>query len=264
MFNINLVSAGPSAVEEWLLIDDFEAPKLLPDWQIADPDNHTNPRVASPQVFKRVEQESNNFVLKKPAEDGIIGNRSALSFKALPKIIQLGETFTIYNRINIEYFPNNHSFGLSNLSATNIINENYNAFEPMIRVTDKAEADGSKNDGTLMVSSGYKTYEKVFFVKQNKSASPLLSDQWYELWWVVNNDYKSNGGQTFDLYIRGGEFKSQSLVYEKASFRMQREKDLRYFFMISNTGPKNAPYGNGGLRYDDLYMARGENLSTPQ
>jgi len=33
----------------------------------------------------------------------------------------------------------------------------YDAFEPMIGITDKTESDGTKYDGTLMVLNGYKT-----------------------------------------------------------------------------------------------------------
>jgi len=33
--------------------------------------------------------------------------------------------------------------------------------------------------------------------------------------------------------------------------------------IISNTGSKKQPYGNGGVRYDDIYMSPGTVLTTP-
>ena len=205
----------------------------------------------------------NHFLLKKPAADGIVGNRKALGFKALPHAIAVGETYTVYTRINVEYFPNNHAFGLSNLAEAEILAQSYDAFEPMIRVTDKAESDGSRNDGTITVLSGYKTYSKILNPNTGEAAKPLKPGTWYELWSVVNNAPQEIGGQTYDLYVRGGEFPSQRRVYSGAVFRMSREAPLKFLMTISNTGPHDSPYGNGGVRYDDIYMASGENLSSP-
>lgn len=255
----------------WILVDDFESdadsvPSLGTDtWTHVDVQNETKPFVPNPQIAEvRLETETgNNYLLKKPAAEGIVGNRKALGFKALPHEIPVGETYTIYTRINVEYFPNNHSFGLSNLTASEISQQNYNAFEPMIRVTDKVESDGSRNDGTLMVLSGYKTYSKILNPKTNKSADPLKPGTWYELWCVVNNARQDAGGQTYDLHVRGGEFLTQHHVFSDAVFRMKREASLKYFMTISNTGPHDAPYGNGGVKYDDIYMTSGKNLSSP-
>ena len=44
---------------------------------------------------------------------------------------------------------------------------------------------------------------------------------------------------------------------------MRRTQPLTYFIAISNTGPHDAPYGNGGVRYDDILMAPGRVLSSP-
>ena len=70
-------------------------------------------------------------------------------------------------------------------------------------------------------------------------------------------------GQQYNVYVQGGEFKTQTLVYKNAKFRMKRELPLIYFLANCNTGPLKKPYGNGGLKYDDLYMSRGINLSSP-
>jgi hypothetical protein len=63
--------------------------------------------------------------------------------------------------------------------------------------------------------------------------------------------------------VRGGEFVQQQLVFDGAEFRIRRELPLKYFMAISNTGPQKTPYGNGGVRYDDIYMAEGRKLSSP-
>ena len=260
----------------WIKVDNFEQSHSINDWIKLDLDNNTSPFIPSPQVTI-VETESdvnNKYLLKKPAPEGVIGNRKAITIKKLPTQVEVGETYTFYTRINVEYFPNNHSFGLSNLSISEITKQNYNAFEPMIRVTDKKESNGHKNSGALQVLKGYKTYADIagptLAQKEqnsktpNAKAKPLKTNTWYELWYVINNHTVKNGGQTYDLYIKGGEFTAQQKVYKNATFRMRREQPLSYFMTITNTGSKKKPYGNGGLRYDDIYMSKGVVTSTPR
>ena len=249
----------------WLLVDNFEGAQTLQGWTNIDAQNDTDPVVPNPQISEiRIEAETGNqFMLRKPAADGVVGNRKAIGFKPLPVSIQVGETYTLFTRINVEYFPNNHSFGLSNASASDIPVYDYDAFEPMIRITDKAESDGQKNDGTLMVLSGYKTYSKIIDPSTGNDPHPMETGEWYEIWCVVNNAEPEAGGQRYDLYVRGGEFASQRRVFSGAVFRMQRTLPLTSFMAISNTGPHEAPYGNGGVRYDDIYIAAGRNLSSP-
>ena len=202
-------------------------------------------------------------MLRKPAADGVVENRKAIGFKLLPVPIQVGETYTLYTRIIVEYFPNNHSFGLNNASAAEFPEFDYDSFKPMIRITDKAESDGQKTDGTLMVLSGYKTYSKIMNPSTGNPAKLLQAGEWYEIWCVVNNADAEAGGQRYDLYVRGGEFEVQQPVFSGAVFKMQRTLPLTYIMAISNTGPHKAPYGNGGVRYDDIYMASGRMLSSP-
>lgn len=250
---------------EWRLVSDFEQEGALKDWTNIDVQNETDPFVPNAQVTEhRTEAENGNrYMMRKPAADGVVGNRKALGFISLPETIGLGETYTLYTRINVEYFPNNHSYGLSNLAAADIPGANYDAFEPMLRITDKFESDGTKNDGTLMVLSGYKTYDKINNPLTGTAAKPLKPGLWYEVWAVINNATADAGGQSYDVYLRGGEFSSQQLVYSGAVFRMKREAPLTAFIAISNTGSKKQPYGNGGVRYDDIYIAKNRVLSTP-
>jgi hypothetical protein len=252
-------------VISWLLVDDFEAAQTLQGWTNIDVQNDTNPFVPNPQISNvQIEPETGNqYMLRKPAADGVVGNRKAIGFRPLPVPIKVGETYTLYTRVSVEYFPNNQSFGLSNSSASDIPDHNYDALEPMIRITDKLETNGQKNDGTLMVLSGYKTYSKIENPSTGKAADPLEAGEWYEIWCVVNNAEPDAGGQRYDLYVRGGEFATQQHVFGGAVFRMQRSLPLAYFMAISNTGPHDAPYGNGGVRYDDIYMAPGRTLSSP-
>ncbi|MGB5334939.1 MAG: hypothetical protein WBN07_04930, partial [Woeseiaceae bacterium] len=263
--------ASPSAPDEagdlspWILVDDFESDRALDDWASIDVQNETKPRVPNPQITEiRSEPESGNrYMLRKPAADGVIGNRKAIGFVPLPVPVEVGETYTFYTRVNVEYFPNNHSFGLSNVAASDIPDLGYDSFEPMIRITDKFESDGYKNDGTLMVLVENRAYRKIVNPETGEAARPLEPGHWYELWYVVNNAARQAGGQRYDLYVRGGEFAAQQLVFADGEFRMQRTLPLLFFMAISNTGPHKAPYGNGGVRYDDIYMARGRTLSSP-
>lgn len=254
------------ATSTWIKIDNFEATDALSHWTLEDTGNDTDPRVENPQVTE-VHSETNgqnHYLIKKPAAEGVLGNRKALSYRKLPVAVEVGEVYTFYLRFNVEYFPNNHVFGLSNLSPEEINLHDYNAFEPSLRVTDKYESDGTKNDGTLMVRKDG-GYEKIFNPRTNTTAQPLETDTWYEAWYVVNNKEASEGGQTYDVYLRGGsEFPQQEQVYSKADFRMERALPLIYFLANCNTGPADKPYGNGGLRYDDLYMAAGTLLTKPK
>lgn len=249
----------------WLLVDDFESGPTLNGWMNVDAQNDTNPHVPTPQVSEiRVESgNGNRYMIRKPAADGVVGNRKAIGLKPLPTPVQVGETYTFYTRLNVEYFPNNHSFGLANVAAAEIPAYHYDAFEPMIRITDKFESYGYKNDGTLMVLSGNKSYSKIKNAETGGPANPMQPGAWYEVWYVVNNATYGESGQRYDLYVRGGEFATQQLAYQGAIFRMQRELPLTSFMAICNTGPAKAPYGNGGVRYDDIYMSAGRNLSSP-
>lgn len=256
----NLEAESPS---RWILIDDFEHADADMTWQKRDTKNETSPRIDNPQVTIRKKGDADNhFLLKKPAPEGVVGNRKALTFKALPQIVAVGDTYTFFTRVNIEYFPNNHVFGLSNLDGAGITKNDYNALEPSIRITDKLESNGFKNDGTLMVKTD-EGYNKIQHYAENRSAKPAQANIWYNIWYVVNNAKVAKGGQVFDMYIQGGEFIEQTLVYKNAAFRMKRELPLINFMMNTNTGPVDKPYGNGGVRYDDLYMVKGVLLSFP-
>ncbi|MBH0031038.1 MULTISPECIES: hypothetical protein [unclassified Pseudoalteromonas] len=249
---------------DWLLIDDFE--NSLSKWQSVDTQNETKPQVKNPQITviqsEQANSSTNHYLLKKPAAESIVGNRKALSYTKLPQAVEVGDTYTFYMRINVAAFPNNHAFGLSNLTPELINKHAYDAFEPTLRVTDKTESNGLVNDGALMVKtdSGYSNIQN-YTTKQ--SAKPLQTNTWYDVWYVVNNAAVSEQGQQYDVYVKGGEFSKQTLVYKNAQFRMKREQPLIYFLANCNTGPIKKPYGNGGLRYDDLYMSKGTNLNNP-
>jgi len=249
---------------DWLLIDNFE--NSLSKWQSVDTQNETKPQVKNPQITviqsEQATTSTNHYLLKKPARDGIVGNRKALSYTKLPQAVEVGQIYTFYIRINVAEFPNNHAFGLSNLTPELINKHAYDAFEPTLRVTDKTESNGFVNDGALMVKtdSGYSNIQN-YTTKQ--SAKPLQTNTWYDVWYVVNNSAASEHGQQYNVYVKGGEFKKQTLVYKNAQFRMKREQPLIYFLANCNTGPIKKPYGNGGLRYDDLYMSKGINLNYP-
>ena len=253
------------AQSAWLLIDDFESGLTLDGWTNIDAQNDTDPHVPRPQISEvRVDpDDGNRYMIRKPAADDIVGNRKAIGIVPLPTPVQVGETYTFYTRVSVEYFPNNHSFGLANVPTADISAYHYDAFEPMIRITDKVESDGYRNDGTLMVLSGNKSYSKIQHPETGGPANPMEPGTWYEVWYVVNNATHEEGGQRYDLYIRGGEFETQQLAYDGATFRMQRELPLTSFMSICNTGPAKGPYGNGGVRYDDIYMTAGRNLSSP-
>ena len=62
----------------WLLVDDFESGLELQDWVNIDAQNDTDPHVPSPQISEiRVDANTGNrYMIRKPAADGVVGNRS--------------------------------------------------------------------------------------------------------------------------------------------------------------------------------------------
>jgi len=226
----------------WEIIDDFESDAPLHDWTMIDTFNQTQPKIENPQVTEVREDPNidNRYLIKKPAADGVLGNRKALTFKKLPVAIDVGETYTFYARVNVQAFPNNHVLGLSNLDPQGIIENDYNSL---------------RKDSW---------YERIINEETQSYASPMQTNTWYEIWTVVNNSKLADGGQKYDVYIRGGdEFPSQQKVYTGADFRMKRELPITYIYATCNGGPIDTPYGNGGVRYDDFYMAAGTVLSAP-
>lgn len=260
------LALGACTQSSWQVVDNFQSDSRSAAWVHIDTQNEADPFIPNAQVSDVLTEANgdNRYLLKKPAKDGVVGNRKAISFFPLPTQIAVGEIATLYTLVRVEYFPNNHSYGLSNLSAAEIPDAGYDAFEPMIRITDKAESDGTKNDGTLMALSGYKTYDKIRYPETGQPANPLEVGKWYEIWAVINNAAEEEGGQSYDLYIRGGEFERQQKVFSGGTFRMKRAAPLSHFMAICNTGSKKSPYGNGGLGYDDIYLADGIELSAPR
>lgn len=248
----------------WIKVDDFESKNPLESWALADPQNETNPKVENPQVTEVRSEDGNSYLLKKPAVDGVVGNRKAVSFKRLPVDVPVGETYTFYIRLRVEYFPSNHVLGWGSADPKRILENVYDGFEPSLRVTDRNDRQlPEKNDGTLMVNKD-PWYDHIFNFSEDRKAKPMEPDTWYEIWCVADNRILSEGGQKYDVYIKGGdEFPRQQKVYEAADFRMKRELPLIYFQSTCNTGPVDNPYGNGGLMYDDLYMAEGVLLTSP-
>ncbi|MFY0625547.1 MAG: hypothetical protein JXR07_04595 [Reichenbachiella sp.] len=260
------IQSSENDITPWIKVDDFESDNPMKSWTHVDTENNTKPKIENPQVseVRTEDAEQNNYLIKKPALEGVVGNRKAVSFKKLPVAVELGETYTFYIRIKVEYFPNNHVFGWGSLEPDGILENVYNGFEPSLRVTDRYDRQlEAKNDGTLMVRKD-PWYDKIFNFQSNRIAKPMELNTWYSVWCVANNSIASVGGQKYDVYIQGGEeFPDQQKVYEGADFRMKREQPIIYFQATCNTGPAENPYGNGGVSFDDMYMAKGVTLTTP-
>jgi hypothetical protein len=261
---ISGMNADGQTTSSWIKIDDFESSNPLSNWTLADTQNETDPIVENPQVTEVRSDGKNSFLLKKPAKEGVVGNRKAISFIRLPVNVPVGEIYTFYLRLNVEYFPNNHVLGWGSAEPDVILQNVYDGFGPILRITDRLDRQlTEKNDGTLMVKKD-PWYDHIFNFQEDRKARPMEIDTWYEIWCVVDNSPVSKGGQKYDVYINGGdEFPEQQKVYEGADFRIKREQPIIYFQATCNTGPIDNPYGNGGLRYDDLYMAEGIMLTNP-
>ena len=254
--DINLASPIPDA---WILLDDFQSD--VDDWAFVDLDNQTSPPIPNPQVVELVDEiDGNTYLSRKAAPDGVGGNRRAMAYVPLPFNIPVSGVATLYMQFNAESFPANHVFGVTNRDGPTIESEQYNAFEAILRASDV-----QTSDGTLEVydASGY---EKISNPATNTIANPMATNTWYETWMVINNGGKASGGQTYDVYVRGGpQFPEQTLVYENAGFRNDRENTLTHFLAISNAGADSTTnfYGTGALLWDNLFVFPGEELSAP-
>ena len=78
---VSIIKVNAQDSSPWILIDDFESLNPLENWTLADTRNDSSPRIENPQVTEvRVEEnKQNHYLIKKPAPDGIVGNRKALS-----------------------------------------------------------------------------------------------------------------------------------------------------------------------------------------
>ena len=253
----DVINLSSPIQDRWYLLDDFE--DTLGGWTFVDTDNQTDPFIPDPQVVELIEDGENSYLMRAAAPDGVAGNRKAIAYKSLPFSVPVSGVVTLYMRFNTEAFPNNHVFGLSNMVGNDIEANHYESIEAIIQVTDRYE-----NDGILRVRSGG-DYFNITNPNTGLTANPLEEDTWYEIWLVVNNGGRASGGQTYDVYLRGGEeFPEQTKVFDHAFFRVNRETSLLNFVSISNSGPNDADfYGTGALSFDDIFLHNGEVLTSP-
>lgn len=52
----------------------------------------------------------------------------------------------------------------------------------------------------------YRQYQHIQNFAEKRSAKPLKTNTWYQIWYVVNNAKEKQGGQSYDVYLQGGEF----------------------------------------------------------
>ena len=82
---------------------------------------------------------------------------------------------------------------------------------------------------------------------------------WYEVWMVQDTD-----NRTYDAYIMGGEtYPSQTQIVDDFGWRNQTLEALTTIVMTTSAGTLVDPKGLDALLIDDIYMAAGEETSSP-
>jgi hypothetical protein len=84
-------------------------------------------------------------------------------------------------------------------------------------------------------------------------------DTWYETWFVLDSTT-----QTYDAYIKGGDWAEQTQIVTGAAFRKQGTDPQNRFYMRMSTGDIANPKSVDKVLIDDLTVdTTGENLTTP-
>lgn len=91
------------------------------------------------------------------------------------------------------------------------------------------------------------------------AASAIDTQTWYEFWFVV--DHFNN---TFTQYVKGGgDFPTQTMVYQDANYRNQTLNNLDTMLFITSAGTIDEVKGKDDTYLRSFYIAQGVNLTSP-
>ena len=167
-------------------------------------------------------------------------------------------TGTLFFRIRLAPQRQNYGVGWSDggsqitgASTTAPSSNNFNNFEALIN------SDGSTDTVRARNGTGWTT--------------PVASadDVWYNVWFVAKNNTGRNANDTYDAYIQGGAFATQTSLGTSLQFRANTATDelggdpLDYFLMRQG-GAVTAGGTAGAFYVDDIYVdTAGQNLINP-
>lgn len=91
------------------------------------------------------------------------------------------------------------------------------------------------------------------------SGGARMDGVWYETWFVLNSTT-----QTYDVYIKGGDWAEQTQIVSGAAFRNQGTDPQNRFYVRMSTGDILNPKSVDKIWLDDLTVdTSGQNLTTP-
>ena len=261
-----LTSAWMSA-QEWTPIEDFSS---VDDWFAYN--HNASCEGEDPESCYRVQE-----VVSDPAGGGgTVGlfraaplnqeqNWGPIALRELetPILSDYTGTFTVYYEFAVESLSQDTVFGLSALDSSGLVPGLvvYGSYATALRIS-------TLNAGLLQI----RDEEVGEYVTVSNDA--VQSNTWYKVWMVHHNDSDFQGNpdaQTYDVYIEGGEWTEQSLVYEGAWYR-NTEANIRSFQVTQATGASASTlYGNSALFLRNLQIDYGgvnggtdaENLTEP-
>ena len=261
--------ASPTLLgQDWTLVEDFSS---LDDWSVMN--DNTACAGEDPEGCFRIQEVvtdpatgSGTVGLFRAAPLNMTTNWAAVALRPIdpPVLPEYNGVFTVYFEFAIEDFRQDTVFGTHAGDPTTLLPGTgyvkYGNFSTALRVT-------TAQGGLLEV----RDEEVADYVVISNEA--LATDTWYKVWLVHknDNDFSNPEALTFDLYIEGGEWAAQTLVYSGAWYR-STEGAVRNFSVIQTTGdPSATVFGNSGLLLRKLYVDYGgsqggadaENLSEP-
>ena len=107
--------------------------------------------------------------------------------------------------------------------------------------------------------------DSIFDYREGADGYPEISGGartdgvWYETWFVLNSTT-----QTYDVFIKGGDWANQTQIVSGAAFRKQGTDPQNRFYVRMSTGDITNPKSVDKIWLDDLTVdTSGQNLTTP-
>jgi hypothetical protein len=285
----SMLAASSAVYGEWELVVDFEDYEITEcedclierGWVFQDYDfigfpqcvNGTNDctgmRTIDPAPFEGGRGKVMALRAGDP-EESLVANSRAITAFDLPSEIPVGSVATFYMRVAFERQETSQHWGLTQYA------------EP----TSDATGDNPTHDyPDLAVTSQLDLWQRNIFYAYNGWWEPAYEDttkemlpgDWFEIWYLIQNNELALGGGLFDIYIRGGPFEEithlpnphlsdevKEMGITQWGFRNNTDEPIRRWLNIINGGNPNTNFrGTAAMYIDDFWLNVGE-MTTEQ
>jgi len=229
-------NASPAATADWQVVDHFEGPNPLANWDLPNPGQ---------QSATLASENGNHFLRRAASASGAVNTR-AIAARRLPFETAVSQTLTTFFRFRLRGANLNHQFGASSLNPQDPATYTPEDFESQLRIS----------TGAVDLFDGVGGTESFIPAK----FPPLATNVWYHVWLVTNNAGWASGGQKWQAFLQGGNLSQPTPLSEPLYFHKAAEGGLSHFLTIASTG---ASFANDAIDIDDIYAIPGLNLSNP-